>query len=368
MWARFTGFAIVLALSLPVSISADMVGISPEKETGTLHRVVHGDTLWDITARYLGTAWIWPSIWQENAEISNPHLIYPEDLVWITAGEMRKVSEKEARGFLPDFGDPRVEVPSAPELASSVHTGVPTTGFAESFSIGSTARTAPDWQVRFPGVERFGFIASQHVDVSGAVLGNPDPKHWVSQEDEMIVSLGEGETAVGSRYQVFRVHDRVEHPETGEVMGHFVEVVGRAQISEIHAESAFATVTRAYAEIEPGDRLAPLVSEPGAFTPVAAKDGIEGIILAQQLYRIESASGDLVVLDQGMRDGVVPGNQFVIFHAGERVPNPLSSGTVRMPDEEVGSLFVLKASERTALALVVESTTEVSPGYRFRSE
>ena len=74
------------------------------------------------------------------------------------------------------------------------------------------------------------------------------------------------------------------------------------------------------------------------------------------------------MLYQCMRDGAGPGNQFVIFHAGERVPNPLSSGSVRMPDAEVGSLFVLKASERTALALVVESTTEVSPGYRFRSE
>src|SRR5205085_7400593 len=49
--------------------------------TPELHVVRKGDTLWDICFYYFNDPWQWPKIWSYNAQITNPHWIYPGDLV-----------------------------------------------------------------------------------------------------------------------------------------------------------------------------------------------------------------------------------------------------------------------------------------------
>ena len=64
----------VLALQ---AMAADPVALRSDNPDEYV--VKRGDTLWDISGRFLEKPWLWPEIWQVNPQIANPHLIYPGD-------------------------------------------------------------------------------------------------------------------------------------------------------------------------------------------------------------------------------------------------------------------------------------------------
>ena len=58
---------------------ADTVAVKPGHPDSYV--VQKGDTLWDISGKFLQKPWLWPQVWEANPQIENPHLIYPGDVV-----------------------------------------------------------------------------------------------------------------------------------------------------------------------------------------------------------------------------------------------------------------------------------------------
>ena len=48
------------------------VQTAPPEGPSQVHTVEKGDTLWDLSSKYLGSPWYWPKVWSYNPQIANP--------------------------------------------------------------------------------------------------------------------------------------------------------------------------------------------------------------------------------------------------------------------------------------------------------
>src|SRR5688572_25567149 len=84
--------ALTLSMAVPSAVATgqdgginrDVIPVAPDAPDRYI--VQPGDTLWDISAKFLTDPWYWPEIWHINQQVANPHLIYPGDelaLSWV---------------------------------------------------------------------------------------------------------------------------------------------------------------------------------------------------------------------------------------------------------------------------------------------
>ena len=93
-------------------VAAEMAGGHPDT-----YVVKRGDTLWDISGRFLQEPWRWPEVWRLNRdEIRNPHLIFPGQVLYLVKKDGRATLQM-AR---PGSGMPDNTVKLSPRVRSQV--------------------------------------------------------------------------------------------------------------------------------------------------------------------------------------------------------------------------------------------------------
>ncbi len=303
------------------------------------YTVVRGDTLWDISARFLSKPWEWPEIWQANPQIKNPHLIYPGDtlvLSYVDGQPRLQLNRGASRGT----------VKLSPTVRSTpIAEAIPTIPLeaVNSFLLQNRAIDSAEQ-----------FQAAPYV-----VAGNAE--RVVSGAGDRIYVRGKLQPGV-SAYGIYRQGKTYVDPKTGAFLGINGDFIGSADLVAQEGDIATLRLTRTTQEVRLGDRLFPteerLVNS--TFMPSAPARDINGLILDVPRGVTQVGQFDVVTLNKGARDGLAEGNVLAVYKTGETVRDRITGELVKIPDERAGLLMVFRTYDKISYGLVLTATRQLA--------
>ncbi len=336
---RLLILCMVVMLAIGTTATADTVKLKPDHPDRYV--VVKGDTLWDISARFLADPWLWPEIWAINPEIKNPHLIYPGDVISLEYDANGKPRLTLTRG--------RPTVKLSPEKRiTPLNQAIPTIPMdaIKQFLLYPRVFTREE-------VEKAGYIVAQD---EGSLISASEDKVYVRgirPED-------------GNDYYIVRIGDAYRNPgaKRKDVLGFEALQIASAKVVSFGDPSA-VIIGKANREILIGDRLFPMMEEEKLeqhFLPHAPDFAIEGQIISVLDGVSRIGQYHTVVLNKGTGDGLEVGHVLAIYQTGEVTRDtvePRRGKKVQLPNERAGAVMVVRAFERVSYALVMEATRDM---------
>ena len=336
--------------------------------------VVKGDTLWDISGRFLDKPWQWPTIWHANPQIENPHLIYPGDIVSL------------------------VYVDGVPQLRLR-RGGEDTVRLSPSIRV--THRDAIN-AIPFKSIEPF--VRDLRVLSPAEFEGLP---YIVANEDEHLnatygdKTYGRGlEARVGDEYVIARLNSIYDNfgdpPEIRRVLpkehwqqvpnvwnrnlhpyntvdpwdqrpkdpvGYELVEVSRVRVLK-PGEISVLEIIRDRTEVKPGDYIVPVgnMGYDSTFFPTAMENIPEGLrVLATSAQRSGVGPFQIVSINGGTNQGIKPGYVFSAFREEPKVRDDVGyrwgsfskEAKVRLPAEYDGVLMIFRSFADISYGMVL---------------
>ena len=334
--------------------------------------VVTGDTLWDISGRFLDKPWQWPSIWQANPQIENPHLIYPGDvvsLVYIDGVPQLRLS----RG-----GTVRLS-PSIRVVDRDAITAIP---------FESIAPFVKDLRILSPSeFEGLPYIVANMEERDNAVYGDMTYARGLDAqvgEEYVVARLTNIYDSLGDPPEIRRVMPKEHWKQVPNVwdrhqdiyntvspwnrrpqdpIGYEMYEVSRVRVVQA-GEISVMEIIRDRTEVKPGDFILP-VSDQGylsTFYPSAMDNVPSGLrVLATSGSRSGVGLYQIVSINGGTNQGIEAGNVFAAFRLGQKVKDRTGhrygsfaeEATPRLPDVYDGIVMVFRTFEDISYGMVM---------------
>lgn len=323
------GISVLLAGLMSLTSYADELQL--QKDAPSRYTVVKGDTLWDISGRFLKDPWKWPQIWGMNkAEIKNPHWIYPGDIVVLDRSGKNPRLSLQRSGMLQTVKlSPMVRATSMDEM------GIP--------PIPASAINA--------------FIKQPFVMGEDAL--DKAPRILAAQEDRMM--LGGGDLAYATNdgsdttdWKVLRPGKVLTDPDTKEILGYEVIYLGEAR-TQLKGDPQRVLITSAAQEIQAKDRLIPADDNYSfRYVPHAPASNINGKVVSVYGGLSEAGQFTTIIINKGSRDGVDEGTVLAAYKNGGKVDD------ITLPTARSGLVMVYRVFDKVAYALVMQTKRPIN--------
>lgn len=309
-----------------------------------------GDTLWDISTRFLGDPYVWPELWSYNEYITNPHWIYPGNRIYFRLGDALNP---------PSAGVTETPVAAAPPPAPR--------------SVAEAAQTACDFPPRFqaafsgvsltvPGVVGW----SEDLGLRGNVYGADEPGLMIGEPS--IVYLQIDDEAVqpecGDLLSIYRRQGKKLKGGDGP-LGHVYRVLATVRVLRVDGQIATARVRDSYAEFARGDLVGdpvPVELTVDVTNPEEEDADLRAAIIARLTEEQWLATtNETVFIDQGLNDGIDVGASLYVVERrdGQNLQDPEDEN---LPERVVGRVVVVRAEPDFSTAVVVNAARDIQVG------
>ncbi len=310
--------------------------------------VQRGDTLWGLANKFLKDPWLWPEIWYVNPEVSNPHRIYPGDTLRLAVGKDGKEQVQVVR-----------TAGSATRLEPMLRT---------------TELEAPIANIPYSTIAAFlsrpGVLSKQQVEAAPYVLALRD-RHLIAGSENEIYVRKLGNAAVGERFNVMHVGDKLHDPDGGKMLGYLANYAGTAVVTRA-GNPASALITDSEREIVAGDVLVPetggrvadiVPHVPAGEVHARVVSVVNGVLLAGQ-YQV-------IAINRGSQQGIEPGHVLRVNESGDQVRDRCATVTglgtctahkVNLPLESAGTVLMFRIFDHLSYGLIVAETNPIANG------
>ena len=312
--------------------------------------VKKGDTLWDISGRYLDSPWRWKEIWATNKQIKNPNLIYPNDILILCV-----IQGKTLIGVDTGEGCAGVEKQLTGNVVSS------------TVSVTSTANSIPPlpWSAIQHWLDKTVIVNPQDFNTTPYILA--------SKKGNLITASGDKVYAkgvpliVGQRYGIYREGELYVEPKTQEVIGLEVTQVatGLVTSTETNGVSSLQLTDSYDKEVREGDRVFVELNNslPPVFYPAPATVSRGGMIVRVMDSISSAAKGSVVAINLGSTHGAKPGDVLTVYQKGALIRDTKDNDTpVRLPNEPSGMVMVFNTFDNISYAYVLDSELPLNVG------
>lgn len=347
--------SLIIGVVLSMSVLADTLKLRADHPDTYI--VKKGDTLWDISALFLNSPWLWPRLWDNNSQIANPHLIYPGDilnLIWID-GEPR-LTRKRLKKLSPT---PRLEeksqaIPIIPlEMLSA-------------------------------------FLSKDHIIDPALLEGAPrllgdsvgSPRFF-----EGDIFYAQGRYDQNKLYGIYRLGKDYKG-QSGENLGSELIFIGQSQVSQSPNVDTTDKVTphdliKSSREARQGDLILAIPEYetiPAYFIPKPVPKSTKGNILASVNGTAAIGKWDIVVIDKGKQDDIQIGSMFSILRSGQALLvndreiiyqddsnafDQVGDADLQLPAERVGELMVFKVYDNLSIAILMRGNDVIGSTYKI---
>lgn len=327
----FSLFIGVAALVQP-AIAAAPVELA--KNAPDSYVVKKGDTLWDISGKFLKRPWRWPEVWQMNREeIRNPHLIYPGQIIMLDrSGPYLRLGRRVGRDIKPTvYNEPAEQaIPSIPQNEIA------------------------------PFLTQPLVVDEKNIADSATIIATQENRLFTGQGDTVFAK--DVSPDVDSWY-IYRPARPLEDPVTKEVLGYEAVHLGTADVTQ-HGAPAVLEITVAKQEIGTGERMLP-ATRPDllSYVPHAPTSEVDGRVIGIYGGVSETGRQGVITLGVGASNGIEVGHVLALYRNRGKVQykdeDTGDKEEFELPEHRYGLVFVFRVFDRVSYGLVVDATAPV---------